>query len=129
MKPHITTKFNYVYENYGETNTMPSATIPEDSMSLREMLDRYARGLPLPESRLQPYYNEREILPPINSMDLADLQTLKENAILRTQILEDEYKEELATRKKAPAPKIPASDPSQNPPPTPTTTSTPPNEQ
>lgn len=105
MKKHITTKFNYVYENYGEINTMPSATIPEDSMSLRDMLDRYARGIPLPESRLQPYYNDKEVLPNINNMDLADLQTLRENATLQTQQLENELKEEIATRKKAPAPK------------------------
>ena len=102
---HITTKFNYVYENYGEINTMPSATIPEDSMSLKEMLDRFARGVPLPEPRLQAYFNDKEILPPINSMDLADLQTLKDNATLQTQILENQLKDEIASHKQATAPK------------------------
>jgi hypothetical protein len=107
MRKLITTKFNFTFEDYGEINTMPSATILEDTMSLKEMLNRYARGLPLPESRHTPYYNPDHILPNIHALDLVDQQNLKENAILRTEELSNQLQDEIKASKKANAPKEP----------------------
>lgn len=43
----------------GEVNTQPSKTIPDQSMSIREIMKRYASGLPLGGQRV-PMYDEGE---------------------------------------------------------------------
>lgn len=74
--------------NYAETeesfefNTLPSLTIPDETMSLREILDRYARGLPI--SGNEPIYHvdddgNPQHVPDFNHMDFADVQTYREN--------------------------------------------------
>lgn len=66
-----------------EQNTQPSKTIPNEAMSIREILIRYARGLPINGSKV-PIYDEENDLPDPRKMDLADWQELRER-----------YKEEL----------------------------------
>lgn len=61
----------------GEINTKPSLTIPNEAMSIREILVRYSRGLPI-DTKV-PMYEEEQLLPNVKHMDLADLQTLREN--------------------------------------------------
>lgn len=49
----------YVRQNYQkgyEKNTKPSQTIPDQTMSIQTIMDRYARGLPLGGQR-EPVYN------------------------------------------------------------------------
>lgn len=114
MRQHITTKFNYVFENYGETNDLPSVTIPGDSMSLKEMLDRFARGLALPEPRQIPYYNENEVFPNLRSMDLTEQADYMENVTLQATALQSDYEELIQSSKKdAGAPSSPAPDPNK----------------
>lgn len=60
-----------------ERNTQPSKTIPDQSLTVREILDRYARGLPL-EGVKVPIYDEEQNLPDIRTLDLAERQELKE---------------------------------------------------
>lgn len=61
----------------GEINTMPSNTIPDQTMSLREILDRYARGIP-PNGKEPIYHGDDEFVPDLKRMDLAEIQELKE---------------------------------------------------
>lgn len=114
MRPLINTKYNYDHTRYGEINDEPSMTIPGDTMSLRDMLDRFARGMALPP-RPEPYYNEQQQLPNLNSMDLVDrqdyLQNQKELVDLLRQQYEDENKKPDSNPSAPPAPDSSATTP------------------
>ena len=65
---------NYNHENHiGEVNDMPSLTIPDHTMSIREIVKRYAQGIPM--TGKEPIYEGEELLPDIKYMDLADRQS------------------------------------------------------
>lgn len=54
----IKTHYNATeFKDYGEKNSLPSMTIPNQAMSIPEMIKRYASGLPLGGSRV-PFYDE-----------------------------------------------------------------------
>lgn len=55
----------------------PSQTIPDQSMSIKTILERYARGLPV-GGRLDEYYDEEDTLPNPLTLDLAERQELAE---------------------------------------------------
>lgn len=58
---------------YGE-----SETVPDQSMSMREIISRYARGLPVNTGmRTDAYYDEGSDFPDTTGMDLAELQELR----------------------------------------------------
>lgn len=64
----------------GEINDLPSATVPDDALSIKEILDRYARGLPLGGERV-PVYNNEELLPDFERMsEIERLEWLHSNA-------------------------------------------------
>lgn len=58
-----------------EFNDQPSLTIPDETMSVAEILDRYARGLPLGGSRV-PVYEPDNDLPDPRKLDLVERQEL-----------------------------------------------------
>jgi len=60
--------------------TQPSITVPDQSMSIKTILDRYARGLPV-GGRLDEYYDEEDTLPNPLTLDLAERQELSETYI------------------------------------------------
>lgn len=63
--------------NY-EENTMPGKTIPDDSLSLREILTRYAKGAPLSVHEYNPIYHGEDVfLPDFSKMDLSEIQSFK----------------------------------------------------
>ena len=65
-------------KNY-ETNNEPSLTIPDQTMTIREILTRFSRGLPVDQKI--PIYNESdsdEYFPDPRYMDLAERQELSE---------------------------------------------------
>lgn len=55
-----------------EVNTLPSMTIPDQSLSVREIMDRYAKGYPLEGERTPIYEGEENDLPDLKHMDLAE---------------------------------------------------------
>jgi len=57
--------------------TQPSLTIPDQTMSLKTILERYSRGLPI-GGRLDEYYDEEDDLPDPRTLDLAERQELAE---------------------------------------------------
>lgn len=62
----------------GEKFSKPSLTIPDATMSLRELLDRYGRGLPV--SGTEPvYHGDEEEMPNLKTMDLTEIQQMKED--------------------------------------------------
>lgn len=61
----------------GELNDLASETVPNQSMSVQEMVERYNSGLPMRGQKV-PIYNGDEPLPDISNLDLADAQAITE---------------------------------------------------
>lgn len=68
-------------KNY-EVNNEPSQTVPDQTMSIRTLLDRYARGLPIGGLKEAIWQDDDEYndLPDPRSLDLAERQELAEIA-------------------------------------------------
>lgn len=57
----------------------PSMTVPDQSMSVKEILDRFAKGLPI-DGRKVPLYEGETNMPDLRGLDLAERQALYEMA-------------------------------------------------
>lgn len=64
------------FDNDNEINILPSMTIPDQVMSIREILDRFSRGLPTPQ--FNGVYEGEEYFPDIRTLDLTERQELLE---------------------------------------------------
>jgi hypothetical protein len=62
----------------GEVNNEPSLTVPDQSMSIQTILERYARGLPI-GGRTDEYYDEDDTMPDYRSLDLTEIAELQKN--------------------------------------------------
>lgn len=74
--------------NY-EENNKPSLTIPDQTLTIRQIIDRYTRGLPISTSMQNPIFQEDEVfndVPDVNRLDLHDRMEFANNA---RQELED----------------------------------------
>lgn len=60
----------------GEVNTMPSMTVPDQTMSLATIMQRYARGETL--TGKTPIWNELDTLPDLRTLDLAELEQIQQ---------------------------------------------------
>lgn len=103
MEPkNVKTPLNYNYKNnnYFKT-TLPSCTVPDQTMSLKTLLERNSRGLPITGQEKEPqYYGDEN--PPINpkTLDLTEINQLaSENASLIKQ-LQDELRESTSKKEK-----------------------------
>ncbi len=65
------------FEKKYKVFSQPSCTVPDQTMSIRTILERYARGLPV-GGRLDEYYDEEDTLPDPRTLDLAERQELAE---------------------------------------------------
>jgi len=80
-------KFNTIlnYKEYkGQVNKQKSLTVPDQAMSIKTILDRFARGLPV--EQFKPIYEENidedsDYIPDPRTMDLADRQEFKEQIL------------------------------------------------
>ena len=59
------------FEKNYETNEGPDMCIPDQSMTVREIMDRFTRGLPLDQGKV-PIYEGEEYTPDLLNMDLVD---------------------------------------------------------
>jgi len=92
----VQNSLNYDPANWpGEKNTMPSLTIPDQAMSIQEILRRFAQGLPLGGQKV-PLYDED--LPfdaqQFQKMDLADKAEYIEANKRRIEGLESELNDQ-----------------------------------
>lgn len=77
-KRTVKTPFNAdFFPVQGERNTKPSMTIPDQTLPIREILARYAKGLPV-SVKTPIYEGEDNNLPDPRTLDLVDIQNLKE---------------------------------------------------
>jgi len=73
----VKNSLNYDYkEQKGEVNTLPSMTIPDQTMSIRTIVDRYAKGLPV--TSFTPIYEGEDYIPDPKTLDLVERQELAE---------------------------------------------------
>lgn len=84
------TQYQPIDQFKGEKNDLPSQTIPNEAMSIREILVRYARGLPI-DGKV-PLYDEANDLPDPRKLDLAEIQELREQ--YQAEIAEIKAKQE-----------------------------------
>jgi hypothetical protein len=66
---------NTFAKNY-EYNTRPGMTIPDQTMSIRTILDRHSRGLPIEGLKTPIWEGEENDLPDWRRLDLAERQEL-----------------------------------------------------
>jgi len=92
----------------GEVNTLPSLTIPDQAMSIQEILRRYTSGLPIGGSR-SPIFDEDNDLPELSKMDLADRQTAIER--YASELKDLTTKPPKPPKNDLPADRIPAEEP------------------
>lgn len=69
-------KFPRLYER----NVLPSLTVPDQTMSIQEILERHTRGLGIDQGKVPMYYGDDEVLDQsdLKKMDLSELQELRE---------------------------------------------------
>ena len=74
------TKWNYdPLDQPGEVNNLPSMTIPDQSMSVMELMQRQAQGLPLGGGR-KPIWDGEEFMPDLARLDLTERMELMKKA-------------------------------------------------
>lgn len=83
-RPVFKNHFNgYLFPSDNEINAKPSMTVPDQSMSVRELADRFAKGLPLVNGK-EPIFTDPddELLDgrDIRSYDLAEREEMKRDA-------------------------------------------------
>lgn len=61
----------------GKVCKTPSMTVPDQTMSIRTILERYSRGLPI-GGRTDDYYDEEDTMPDYRTLDLSEIQELRE---------------------------------------------------
>lgn len=72
----VLTQWNGPHPVQGELNFLPSETVPDQTMSMREIVSRFARGLPI-EGAKNPVYNDDMDLPDPKKLDLEELWQLQ----------------------------------------------------
>lgn len=68
------------FPKIGEHNRQASATIPDQSMTVRELLQRHVKGLPIQGQKVGFYEPEDYDMPDTRYMDLAEKEELRHEA-------------------------------------------------
>lgn len=66
-----------LYPKKGETFKKPSMTQPNQSMTIKEIVERHKRGFPIDGAKI-PIYQGEDALPDISHLDLAEQQEIIE---------------------------------------------------
>lgn len=75
----------------GERTVLPSLTTPDQSLSIPQLMARQAAGLPLYGHSL-PIYDPEDDLPDLRTLDLAEIQELRERYSAEYQQITDQIK-------------------------------------
>lgn len=78
--PTFRTQFNaHLFPDDNEVNFLPSLVLPNQALTVREILDRQRRGIPFPVGKVPLYEGEDTLLPPEwRSWDLSEKEAYKE---------------------------------------------------
>jgi hypothetical protein len=97
----IRNMFNAHEYNDHETNDEPSQTIPDQSMSVRELLTRYASGMPLTNAKENIFEGEDGDGIDPRRLDLAERQELEIQARQELAEIEERLKSKKVDKSKA----------------------------
>ena len=103
MKNKVHNSLNYNYEEHpGKQFDQPSMTVPDQSMTIREIMDRYARGLDV-GGKMEELWEDEDGSDGINpkTLDLVDLQIMKIRNEEKIKDYEEHSKKEKAKKHKA----------------------------
>lgn len=84
--------YRYEPDKMGEYNDEASATVPDLSLTVPELLDRFTRGLPLPSNGAISDEGGMD-LPNFDEMDLVEIQEYREFLSSRISEMQAEYEE------------------------------------
>lgn len=101
-RPRVRTPYNaHLLPAPGEIFEEPSNTIPEQSLSIKQLLHRYSRGLPLDAPIQNAVYDGEEMeFPDLARLDLAERQELLESARAETKRIETILRDNAQARQK-----------------------------
>jgi len=87
-------------KNYkGQVNNEESKTVPDQSMTLRELLVRYAKGLPLEGAKTPIWEGEEGFDVDPEKLDLAEREELAEKAREELKAINERVKEAVEKKK------------------------------
>ena len=89
----------HTFETKGQENNEPSLTIPDQSMTLRELIIRYAKGLPLEGARTPIWEGEEGFEVDPETLDLAEREELAEKAREELKEIEERVKKVVSEKK------------------------------
>jgi ABC-type phosphate/phosphonate transport system substrate-binding protein len=74
---------------------IPERTIPDQSMDIKTLVERYVNGVPMQVSKV-PYYDEEGISQGINTktLDLIDIENLRLSNVEKIEALQKKWKDE-----------------------------------
>lgn len=70
----------------------PSITVPDQTMSMRTILDRYRRGMPLEIRQKEPLFYNGEF-PDLSKMDISEIHQLKKEAAAEVARMQKELQD------------------------------------
>lgn len=75
-----------------ERNILPSLTVPDQTMSIQEILERHTRGLGIDQGKVPMYYGDDEVLDQtdLKKLDLSELQELREANAEKLEAMREE---------------------------------------
>lgn len=89
-------------ESEGEINDEPSMTQPDQTMSMAEILRRYASGIPMDSiAKIPIYEGDDDEMPDVRTLDLADIEAIKDANQADLLILQEKAKNEAENAAKA----------------------------
>lgn len=80
------------FEKQYEINTMPSETIPDQTLSVKEIMDRFVRGLPVQGAKVPIYEGDESDLPDLSRMDLTERHETIERIKNEVETLKEKVK-------------------------------------
>lgn len=93
---------NYVPEK-GESNTRPSLTVPDMTLSIKDILLNHTRGRALPILAQEPVYNGDVLIPNPKKMDMTDVDEMRRSIREQNDEIKKTANEEIkAKRRKEP---------------------------
>jgi len=94
----IKNQFNAVPDE-GQVNNEPSKTVPDQSMTLRELLVRYAKGLPLEGAKTPIFEGPDGSEIDVEKLDLAEREELAEQARQELKDITERIKDQVSKAK------------------------------
>ena len=95
--------------------TMPSETVPDQSLTMRQILDRYARGLPLDvKTPIWEEDDELNPLPDVRTLDLTEKQDMLQSAKDELNAIKQKMAEKRKTKAIVEPPILPPTQPLEN---------------